>query len=354
MAGDRTEKPTPKKLQDARKKGQVARSKDLAVAAATIAATIALAQSGGRLVNGLAADLASALAHVGDAPMRTVTGGDLQGIVVTSLATMISLVAPVALATMVVGVGVHGLQGGWNFSVEPLQFRWNRLNPAENVKRFALINSGVDTLKTLVAAAVIAYVSWRLIEDLFESGVRMAWLSPFGAASLGWDYGQSLLWRVGLALGALALADYGLQIYRLRSSLRMTKQEIRDEGKQNEGNAEVKGKIRRIQREFSRRRMIQDVARATVVITNPTHYAIALEYRRGEMAAPIVLAKGQDHLAARIREAAREHGVPLVENKPLAQTLYRSAEIGEAIPADLFGAVAEVLAQLVRLRQITL
>jgi flagellar biosynthesis protein FlhB len=137
-------------------------------------------------------------------------------------------------------------------------------------------------------------------------------------------------------------------------SMKMTKQEVKTEHQQQEGRPEVKGRIRRIQREMARRRMLSDVKRATVVVTNPTHFAVALEYRRGSMAAPLVLAKGADHLALAIRERAREHGVPIVENKPLAQALYKTAEIGQFIPGDLFTAVAELLAQLIRLRQLTL
>src|SRR6185369_13718014 len=148
--------------------------------------------------------------------------------------------------------------------------------------------------------------------------------------------------------------DYGLQWYRLNSSLKMTKQEVRDESKQSEGSPELKGKMKRLQRDMARRRMVSDVQRATVVITNPTHFAVALEYRRGVMAAPVVLAKGADFIAAQIRERARKHGIPMVENKPLAQTLFKTAEIGQAIPAELFSAVAEVLAQLIRLKQLVM
>jgi flagellar biosynthetic protein FlhB len=134
----------------------------------------------------------------------------------------------------------------------------------------------------------------------------------------------------------------------------MTKQEVKDEAKMMEGSPEIKRRVRRAQVEMARRRMMKDIARATVVITNPTHYAVALEYRRETMAAPIVLAKGADHVALRIRAEARSHGVPIIENKPLAQTLFRTAEIGETIPAPLFGAVAEVLAYLVRIKQLML
>ena len=156
------------------------------------------------------------------------------------------------------------------------------------------------------------------------------------------------------ALGILALGDYALQKYRLTSSLKMTKQEVKDEHRMMEGSPENKRRVRTAQVAIARRRMIQDVARATVVITNPTHFAVALEYRRARMAAPMVLAMSADHVALRIRDVARYHGVPIIENKPLAQALFRTAEIGQTIPAPLFGAVAEVLAYLVRIKQLML
>ncbi len=140
----------------------------------------------------------------------------------------------------------------------------------------------------------------------------------------------------------------------MMQSLKMTRQEVKDEVRQNEGSGEVKGRIRRLQREMSKRRMLRDVPRATVVITNPTHFAIALEYRRESMTAPRVLAKGADHLARKIRERALQHGVPIVENKPLARSLYATADVGDVIPAPLFAAVAEVLAYLVRVKRLIL
>jgi flagellar biosynthetic protein FlhB len=354
MSSEKTEQPTQKKLKDARKKGQVARSRDLAVAAATVAAVIALGRLGGRLLNGMADMLTHDLSHFGDAPTTTVTAGDLNGLLINGLITLTVLVGPIAIATMVAGVGAQGLQGGWNFSAEALQLNWGKLSPANGIKRFGIMQSGMDTLKTMFAVAVIAWLGWGTVQAAVADGPQMAWLTPFDAALLGWQHAQAFLWRVAVGLAALALADYGLQRYRLMSSLKMTKQEIHDEAKQQDGNAEVKGRVRRIQRDMARRRMINDVGRATVVITNPTHFAVALEYRRGEMVAPIVLAKGADFIAAQIRERARQHGVPMVENKPLAQTLFKTAEVGEAIPAPLFAAVAEVLAQLIRLKQLVL
>lgn len=351
---DKTEKPTAKRLQDARKKGQIARSRDLALAAASVAATIALAQLGERLMRGLGERLGRDLSHFGDAPLHTITSGELAGLVVESAATMALLVGPIAMATMFVGVVTHGFQGGWSFSPEGLTLNWSRLSPANGIKRFGLMQSGMDTLKTMVSVAAITWIGYRTITAAMSDAPVFAWMAPADAAKTAWVHVESLLWSTAWALGFLALGDYGLQKYRLHSQLKMSKQEVKDEAKQQEGNAEVKGKIRRIQMEMARRRMMNDVPRATVVITNPTHYAVALEYRRGEMAAPIVLAKGVDQIALKIREKAREHGIPIVENRPLARGLYDTAEIGETIPGPLFAAVAEVLAQLIRLKQLVL
>ena len=351
---EKTEKPTAKKLRDAREKGQIARSRDLAIAAASVAATIALARLGERLLRGLGERLARDLSHFADSPTRTVTSGDLSKMVLEGGAEMALLVGPIALATMVAGVVTHGFQGGWAFTPGGLTLNWSRLSPAHGMKRFGLTQSGADTLKTMVSVVMIAWFGWMAVDAVMLDSERMPWMSPVEAAKTAWRHCEWLLWRVAIGLGLLALGDYGLQRYRLMSSLKMTKQEVRDETRSQEGSAEVKGRVRRIQADMSRRRMMNDVPRATVVITNPTHYAVALEYRRGTMAAPIVLAKGVDQVALRIREKAREHGIPIVENKPLAQGLYATAEIGEAIPAPLFAAVAEVLAQLIRLKQLVL
>ena len=354
MDQERTEKPSAKRLKDARKKGQVARSRDLAVAAASVAGTVALVALGKPLFEGLAQRLMADLGHFGDHPLRTLTAGDLNGLVLRSGALVATLVGPIAICTMVTGVLVHGFQGGWSLAPGAIQLNWSRLNPANGVKRFGLIQSGADTLKAFVSVAAITYLGWLAVDAAIRDAPRLAWLSPAGSAAAAWDHLERLLWHTGVALALLSIGDYALQRHRLMQSLRMTKQELRDEARENDGSAEVKGRIRRIQREMSRRRMLSDVKKATVVITNPTHLAVALEYRRGAMAAPVVRAKGADLIAAAIREQARKHGIPVVENKPLAQVLFKSTEVGEAIPAGLFAAVAEVLAQLIRLKQLVL
>jgi flagellar biosynthetic protein FlhB len=351
---EKTEQPSRKKLEEARKKGQIPRSRDLALAAASIAATIALVQFGGRIVDRLGNRLARDLSHFGDSPLRVITTGDVSALVTTHATLLALLVGPIAAATLVAGVGMHGFQGGWSFSFSKLQLNWSRLNPASNVRKFGFQSNGMDTIKTLLTVAVIGYLGYQAVVRVVNDSLRMPWIPPMGAAHAASSHVQDLLWDTTWALLAIAVADYAWQRYRVMSQLKMSKQELRDEAKESEGSAEVKGRVRRIQRDMARRRMLNDVPRATVVIANPTHFAVALEYKRDRMAAPVVLAKGQDHLALRIRERARQHGIPIVENKPLAQTLFRTAEVGDTIPGPLFAAVAEVLAQLIRLKQLSL
>ncbi len=351
---ERSEKPTGKKLGDAKNRGEIARSRDLALAGASVVATMAMGRWGGRLYDGLTERVRHDLAHFGDAPLEPVVEGDLVGLVVTTGLLLAKLVGPIAVATMAAGVAVHGLQGGWVLTTETLQLNWSRLNPGNNLKRLGMSQSGVDTAKTLLTVTVVASLGWTTVRTVVEQSVRFVWITPGASAAIAWNEIEGLLWRVGWALAALAVADYGLQRFRFMQKMKMTKQEVKEEHLQQEGRPEVKGRIRRLQREMARRRMLSDVKRATVVVTNPTHFAVALEYRRGSMAAPRVLAKGADYLAQAIRKTARECGVPIVENKPLAQALYKNAEVGDFIPGDLFTAVAEVLAQLIRLRQITL
>ena len=201
---------------------------------------------------------------------------------------------------------------------------------------------------------VISVIGYKAVLAIFDQAPRLVGLMPAQAAAAAWDHVWRFLWRSGLAMALLGILDYGMQRYKLMNQLKMTKQEVKDESKLSEGNPEIKNRVRRIQYEMSRRRMLSAVKTATVVITNPTHYAIALEYKRGEMAAPRVVAKGKDALALKIREKARDHGVPIMENPPLARALHANAEVGDFIPPDLFGAVAEILAYLIKIKQLVM
>jgi flagellar biosynthesis protein FlhB len=354
MAGDRTEKPTAKRVRDARRKGQMARSRDVETTAQLVAVLIAFAWAGPWMVRSLADGIRRALERVGQRALLTIEPGELAGLAVDGAATIASVVGPVALAAGVATIGAATLQGGWNVAPEALRFKWSRLSPTNGLKRLAPSQSGINLVKTLVGLTAVGWVAWRVVRATLDTAIGFGGLPPAQAAHLGWKQVERLLRDAAVVFVFLAAADYGVQRWRHGKSLRMTKQEVRDDTRLTEGSPETKARVRRVQREMARRRMLAAVPSATVVVTNPTEYAVALEYHRDTMTAPRVVAKGKDLLAARIRAIAREHGVPLVENVPLAQSLYKSVHVGERIPADLFGAVAEVLAYLVRLKQLTL
>jgi len=273
-------------------------------------------------------------------------------LVITDGVVLALIVAPLMGVAAFTALAGNLVQSGWVFAPERLTPDWTRLSPSQGFARFAPSQAGITVLKATIAVSIVSTLLYSLSGQALAETPRLAWMSPSMAAAEGWHWIWRLLMQGGMALLMLAGADVGWQWWRHYQSLKMTKQELRDESKGSEGNPEVRARVRRIQRDMTRRRMLAAVKTATVVITNPTHFAVALEYKRGAMTAPLVVAKGQDLLAARIKEIARQHGVPIIENKPLAQALFKGAEVGDAIPGDLFGAVAEVLAYLVRIRQL--
>jgi flagellar biosynthetic protein FlhB len=354
MAEDRTEKPTSRRLRDARRKGQIARSRDVEQAAQLVAVLGVFAWAGRSYVEGLGSAVRAGLERMGQPPARGLDMGELTTLAAQGAATIATLVGPLALAAAAGGVLAATLQGGWNLAPEALTPDWTRLSPSHGLKRLAPSRIGPDLLKMLVALSVISWISVRVVLATLDVSVSLGRMSPAHVAVVGWGQAERLLRQAAIGLGVVAAADYLLQRWRVDKALRMTKNELRDDLRLIEGNPEVKARVRRIQRDMARRRMLADVPKATVVVTNPTHFAVALLYERSRMSAPRVIAKGRDLLAQRIREIASQHGVPVVENVPLAQALYAGVEVGESIPADLFGAVAEVLAYLIRLKQLVL
>ncbi len=354
MADDRTEQPTARRLRDARQKGQVARSRDLVQSGTLAASLMALAWLGTTLVEGLGLAVRNALAGMHRFPARDLRIEEMTPLVATHLTTLAVLVGPIALTSIAVSLVLFSIQGGWVFATEALTVNFGRLNPANGVKKLGFSLGGIDSLKMLLLVTVLSVLTYRVIANNLAQSARFARLSPFDSAAVGWADAARLLKQSALAMLAVAAADYGLQRWRMMRSLRMTKQEVKDDLKLTEGNPEIKARIRRIQFAQARQRMLSAVPKATVVITNPTHFAVALEYQRSVLAAPRVVAKGRGHLAQKIKSLAREHGVPTVENVPLAQALYKGSEVGDFIPADLFEAVAEVLAYLIRLKQLVL
>jgi len=225
---------------------------------------------------------------------------------------------------------------------------WSRLNPARSVQQLFSLAGFSRVVRSLLPSGVILYLALRIIIDDAPTVLHAARLPSRAALALLGRSLFALAWQSGFVLLAWSAADYAMQRYTYEKSLRMTKQEVKQEGKDNEGNPQVKGRMRRLRRELLRRSMNKDVQRATAVITNPTHFAVALEYRPASMPAPVVVAKGRNLIALRIKELARWHEVPIVENPPLAQALYKAADIGQMIPPKLYAAVAEILAFLYR------
>jgi flagellar biosynthesis protein FlhB len=351
---DRTEQPTSRRLTDAKKKGQLPRSKEVADAFQLVGVLLALTWSGPALVRGLMDATRQGIERMGDSPLRIVEPGELTVVALKSVATMALLVAPIAGTAVVTAIAGNVFQGGWNVATEAIRLDFSKLNPVNGLKRLAFPRAGMDLVRMLLVVSVICWLVYKVIAATVLEAPMMGLSSPVTAAAFGWSEALRLLRYCAVTLAVVALADLGKARWQYYKSLRMTKQEVKDDTRLTEGNPEIKGKVRQKQREVLRRRMMSAVPKATVVITNPTEYAVALQYDRENMAAPVVLAKGRGPVAAKIREIARKFEVPIVENVPLAQALYRSVEIGDQIPNELFGAVAEVLAYLIRLKRLVM
>ncbi len=342
MSGERTEKATPQRRKKAEEKGDVVRSRELISAAVLVASLPVLRAASPGWVNTWGQMYAGALRMDG----RTLESPEQFAGAVTTLILPVCLpLASVMLAAAGGALGVGVLQGG-GLHIRPgaLAFKPQRLNPASAIKQIVSLRSIVRLLKSLVPGAAVVMLGGRRLHHDLLAGPAMGTGRLASALAAAYDLAfatafLSLLW---------ALLDYAVEWNAWNRRLRMSKQELREEGKEQNGNPQVKGRIRQVQQAMRRRRVKADLWRATVVITNPTHYAVALEFSFETMAAPRVLTKGRDLHAAEIREAARWAGVPLVENPPLARSLYRSVREGEPIPMDLYAAVAAILAYLFR------
>jgi len=354
MSQERSEQPTSKRLRDAAERGQVARSKEVQDVVQLAAALMTLSWVGSYMVRTLADRVGAGLSRIDGVAHRTVMPSELTAIASSYLGWLALIVGPVMLTAVVAGLAAVSAQGGWNVSWEPLQPKFSKLSPVNGIKRLVPTKAGLDLVRVAIVATALAWVAWGVLEPFVATSPLLSRVSLADAAGSAWLTVVTLVKRALIVFATIATADYLLKRYQMRKSLKMTKQEVKEEHKMLEGNPEIKGRVRRLQRDLARRRMLAAVPKATVVITNPTHFAVALEYKRDAMAAPRVLAKGADHIAQRIKEVAREHGIPTVENVALARALYSHAEIDEVIPANLFEAVAEVLAYLVRLKQLAI
>jgi flagellar biosynthetic protein FlhB len=343
----RTEQPTQKRLQEAEEKGDVVQSPDIAAWLVLATATAFIALWGPTLAANLRQVMTGFLAEPHTLSLdANSASGLMEGL---SLQLLAVLAAPLGLL-LAVGVGAHLVQHKPVVSWDKLKPELSRLSPLKGLKRLfgraALVNFAKGLLKVAVTATVVGLVLWPAREQL----IALVMMPPGGLLPLVQDLTTQILIAALAVLGLIALADYGFQHFERLRRLKMTRQEIRDEYKQTEGDPAVKARLRQIRAERARKRMMAAVPKAAVIITNPTHYAVALGYEQGKMAAPVVLAKGVDHMALKIREIGEAHKVPIVENPPLARTLYAAVDVDEPIKPEHYTAVAQVIGYVMRLK----
>ncbi|MEW6271326.1 MAG: flagellar biosynthesis protein FlhB [Thermodesulfobacteriota bacterium] len=339
----RTEEPTPRRREKAREEGQVARSVEVSAATVLLTAVVLLSETGGDTMAALREVMRAGLARIAVADLTPADAGWLVGQAGVAVALA---AAPAVLAMALAGTASTVAQVGFGIYPKRLLPDPSRLSPANGVQRIFSRRGAVDLAKNVVKIALVALVAWRLVEGLRHRLPALGLASPREILASGAsDVARMLLW-VGLTLAVLAALDYLWQRRSLEQSLRMTRQEIKDELRQSEGDPKLRQRLKRAYRELSGNRMLSEVAHADVVVTNPTHYAVALRYRADESGAPRVVAKGADEVAERIKQIARQSGVPIIERRTLARALFRSVKVGAEIPASLYRAVAEVLAYI--------
>lgn len=347
QGGEKTEPATEKKLTDARKKGQVAKSREVANGLGILAVFLVLkfwaANMGNQFLNVFSATY--------DRIADTVTfwygympEKDIWSIFRAMILETVIIMAPVLIIGLIIAFISDVIQVKWRPTTEPMKPKLEKLSPISGFKRIFSANSLVELLKSVAKIGLIAYITYDFLKDRWSILFLMYDIPLMQAIQLIGETVIDLGIRIAIFYMILAAADYIYQKVKFSKDMRMTKQEIKEEYKQAEGDPQIKGKIRQRMQEASRRRMMQSLPQADVVITNPTHYAVAIKYDPQLAEAPVVLAKGEDYMAARIREVAKEHNIEIVENKPLARMLYANVDVGEMVPPELYQAVAEVLA----------
>ena len=345
---ERTEQPTAKRLQEARDRGEIPRSRELAGAAVTVAVLLSLMLVTGPATHGARALLQTGLVYRPEQLVTTQVMTDALGEAIKIGWLVIAV--PLIVAAIAALVGTLGV-GGWMFSTEALAPKPERLDPISGFKRLFSLRGVVELGKSFAKFLVVALIAWWLLSRQLPVFASIA-LEPVGQGIMhalrliGWS-------AVALSSGLILIAavDAPWQIFDFNKRMRMTREELKREQKESDGNPEVRSKIRQLQQQAARRKMIAEVPKADVVVTNPTHFAVALRYDEKTMRAPIVVAKGADLMAAQIRAIAGEHRVAIVEAPPLARALYRHTDIGQPVPTALYLAVAQVLAYVFRLRR---
>jgi len=347
-SGEKTEEPTAKKLTDARDKGQIARSKDLGTLFVLVGSAFAMLLMGDSLATAVANMMQHLLSFDRQAAMDI---NALFNVISEGISQVIAPLLWIFFIIMLAAFVGNILLGGMSFSWQAAAPKASKLSPLAGMKRMFGVQAAVELLKSILKFFVVFIVAYLLLSGLFEEILGLSRETVPG----NFDHATSmLLWMflvLALSIGIIVAIDAPYQVWNHNRQLKMTKQEIKDEHKNTEGSPEIKGRIRRTQYEMSQRRMMEDVKDSDVVITNPTHYSIALQYDAAVGGAPVMVAKGIDEMALHIRTIAKEHNVEIIQSPALARSLYYTAEVGDDIPEELFAAVAQVLAFIFQLNE---
>lgn len=351
--GEKTEEPTGKKLSDARKEGQVAKSKEIANAFGMLALFLILKVYVGTIgsrfiesfhvVYGQIPDLVKM--YNGNIPIDS-----MHVLIRSMMMRLLTIIAPVLLIGVMVAVICDIVQVKWQPTTKPLRPKFSKLSPVKGFGRIFSPNSLMELLKSVLKLLVIGYVVYSYLKDRIGQIFILYDITLNQAIGLIGEIAIDLGIRIAMVYMVIAFLDYWYQKWKFHEDMKMTKQEVKDEYKNQEGDPQVKAKQKQRMREASMRRMMSQLPEADVVITNPTHYAVAIKYDPEKYDAPYVIAKGEDYLAQKIKDVAKEHEIEIVENKPLARMLYANVEVGALIPPELYQAVAEVLAFVYRLK----
>lgn len=351
--GEKTEPATQKKLEDARKEGKVAKSKDLTQAFELVVLFLLLkvfiGYVGERMIN----LFDSTLGRIAEFYKVNQMGVSVQAVstlITNAVLELLLIVWPFFVFGFVITLLVTLYQVGWKVSTKPMEPKLSKFNPINGFKRIISKDSLFELLKSVVKVIVIIYIAYTSIADEANNLFVLYEISLGQAVALTGEIIMDVGLKISIIYVVVGLADYIYQRFKFSNEMKMTKQEVKDEYKNTEGDPQIKGRIRQKMREVSQRRMMQDVPKADVVITNPTHFAVAIKYDAEVSRAPVVVAKGEDFLAQKIKEVAKENHVEIVENKPLARMLYHNVDIGSEIPPELYQAVAEVLAMVYHMK----
>lgn len=343
----RTEEATPKKIRDAKKKGQVAKSGDLNAAVSLFVFTIMMYFLGRYLLTNTMIFLENSL----NIDFSTViTAGSAGKILLNALMYFAILLFPFAAIAIITGIIINLIQTRFIFTVEPLKPDFKKLNPIEGFKNLVSAKSIFDLAKNLLKLIIVLFITYRIVSVELKKVLNANQIGSEKLFFLMIDLVRVLCINISIVILALAIIDYVFQSREFKKKLRMTKQEVKDEHKEMEGNPQIKSARQQKQRELAMSRMMSAIKESDVVITNPTHIAVVLRYNSKKDKAPIVTAKGVDYLAERIKKNARENKIPIIENKPVAQAMYKKVVIGEHVPVELYKAIAEILAVVYQMR----